>query len=646
MDSDTAHLQGSMAISLIDRNQTTISTGFQEIGSTLQNIQAQMAADKASVAQFNADMLSTIVKASVQSAISLFHNEISGQNRVDLRQEVTSRPSKSEVSQKYSNIGKTRKRLLYRRTYDFYLFRVTIQRHGTFDAMARTSPIATKETYVIHFNLPSFRRGFNYSTNSIHELYASGISHSLRSYNIIPESHPLWSACEALDISKVQSLFSTGQASPFDVSPDGSTSLTCVVRHFGLHSIRSKQLSSSEYDKMSSNALSLLYMLTKYTEFDDNELCYAVLFLASRTAIRIGISVRYLADILRLFLERDCFPEGSMDPAGVYYQGWGLTLALKESEIYSVLQQYGASQLPCFKARVQLGELCENSRQILEDPDAESLKYAFRHRRPCMYFVKDTDLDSITLWSLLTMHMLSPSKYAEALRHACRARLGVLFAHSPQKNLRKRKTTCITPRTAAKLGLLPKCRSLVDEQHDGDVILYMSTLEFATIVGQRVLLHEALLLAGWSSRELEDVYDEEMYEGVAALLTHTDILQPYLNQAEARAVFKDRLCRGAFLECERDAEVVDGEDGDGAGRRNRESLEEVANQWSVVLQVLPWGLKTVMANANAAWRLKDMPGSWPADGEIEGEERVLVPRKDFTCICQDSWAADWCVCDE
>jgi hypothetical protein len=179
-----------------------------------------------------------------------------------------------------------------------------------------------------------------------------------------------------------------------------------------------------------------------------------------------------------------------------------------------------------------------------------------------------------------------------------------------------------------------------------EIQLYLSTLEFADAIDQRPLLHESLLLANWTNHSIENLYDEELYEGVPKLLNHSDSLTPYLSREEARAAFKNALCRGtpiAFAQKE-DWDRMKGGDGDYRG--NWEGVEDIAKQWSSTLQLSPFLLEAVMKNASLAWRQRRTPGTW-IDDDRQEDDNVLVPGRDFTCICQE-WAkkSNWCLCDE
>jgi hypothetical protein len=440
----------------------------------------------------------------------------------------------------------------------------------------------------------------------------------------VPDDHPLWEACKALDIDVIKSLFSSGLASPFDRKEDGSTPLAIVFEEsvgWGDDQVVYKaSQESSQTTMLCARSLSLLSFLSNYIDFDDGIQPYFRLFRAL-DKIEIcrlgGRSATFVASVLRIMLSKNCFPDrSSVHPI---YAAYALTLDQKDSEVDQVLKSYSVHELPVFKAFFDSGgHLNENSKQMLEDPEALLLQPMSTDGRSWTHYdIWDKGFSATPILTLLCLPILCPTKYASALRYCCLTRLAILLRHDKLRNPR-----LLHHRTSFHVWSKNCARKLhVTKDSDNIYSGYCSPLEFARIIGQIPLLDNALVRAGWSQQEIDAIHDTEIFIGVERLLGGQII---YMTKQECQSRFKEQLCSGRF-------------------DRLEDNLYEISCEWAASLQIYWYNIQCVIKSANLALRLKTTPGAFPS--EIQ-EDTVLVPGVDFECFC-GPWRPQqlWCVCD-
>jgi hypothetical protein len=77
------------------------------------------------------------------------------------------------------------------------------------------------DNQVILAIFPILRRAFSYRASAVYGNW----SHSLRFHPILPKDAPVWKVCKTRNLLELRRLFSSGEVSPFVLTPDGASLL-------------------------------------------------------------------------------------------------------------------------------------------------------------------------------------------------------------------------------------------------------------------------------------------------------------------------------------------------------------------------------------------------------------------------------------
>ncbi|KAF7880454.1 uncharacterized protein EAF02_007300 [Botrytis sinoallii] len=370
----------------------------------------------------------------------------------------------------------------------------------------------------IFLTIPWARRGLDLRYEMPSVPYSRESFISLRPYYIHAKGSEFHKAVTEFDIETARNLFEQGRASPLD-EVEGLNGLLKILYLFKRNYDNSLHI---EWVKFI-----LGYQVDRYIDTKDLK---HFIFLASRG----GNDPVYEALTLILECSQDCFLQ---DP-DIKFSLWRIDRPPPEhSRIIMPLRNY--DQLidwDCHEFPSHPGLYLENSRQLFENPQGDGLDDALD--RGCQYrLISDQEWQGTILGNLENessvvsilefINRYSGSRSREEVIYCCSNRLEILIVKGLNLN---RDDTFRTQASLLNLNV---------------AVYYYSTVNYVIQTGAWKHLFEMLVQIGWNERKIQELYDEEIFLGIPALM---EGLQ-YRTIENAREEFLQRLLNGDDYSC-------------------------------------------------------------------------------------------------
>ncbi|KAH7400462.1 hypothetical protein BKA64DRAFT_482361 [Cadophora sp. MPI-SDFR-AT-0126] len=441
-------------------------------------------------------------------------------------------------------------------------------------------------TYHVQVKIPFWRGGMTYHPGNMGMMYGGSLCKSFRTYNIVPSNAPIIRACYDFDLPKVRWLFEAGLASPLDC--DSNPKMPLVLKIFA----------SLFWGRVAvgSKAIELLRFLICCLGGDIGS------FQLMETALMVD---GYSAEMLRNSEVCDAQAEAVrlviMNSSDDPLEGCNefLTIELSRSHIYPVLLSQEQWWLDDTISLEEAGfENCwiETDLQMLKDPKGLYLQKALLKG---LMYAREASRN-------VPIHLLL--KLAEKTReedfHQCvLSRLVILLKHGSDP----RRVHLFT-RPYFPWGLSKKIRSCT---------------AYALEINLLGLWETALMEAGWTQLEIQDLFEEELYLGIPDLVN--GVLK-YQTRDEQRKQFIETLRQGGFAYLDED------------------QLFNLSDELDCGLGLPSWEISAMVREVASILKLRATPGGWPED-----QATKLMPGKDFK-LPERRWVfeavKDWnCICE-
>ncbi len=401
----------------------------------------------------------------------------------------------------------------------------------------------------------------------------AGWSISLTYHHVVPSDSPLFDRIRHGDIPALQQLFSERRASPHDQMVGGIS--PCDEALKGL------TLASSE--KAEEKAFQMFRFLIQQGGFMHISVKTMTNFLVSNLKRWMASDTTH-ADCLRCILENS-----EDDPL---HQTGACSFIMKRNENEPFFKSLASEEywpiawgeVPFDKEARIFGE---TDRMLLSDPNGSSMKLEVQSGRHYVSVVPDLIVCNPCMVAD-TPPILSLLMQAVRFRHdnissACSHRISTLLRLKQNTN-----NLC---------GLFGSCFRV----HREDQI---SATRYARGQNLTDLWREALENARWTRFEVNDLFDEELYAGIAELSSEAFL---YMSRDDCRRDFVRKLCVGGFVGWE---------------------IEHVKRESKVLrlnLGVLSsFSVFTTIRSATSAFHQRFTPGGW-----LYPENWRLVPGIDF-----------------
>lgn len=499
-------------------------------------------------------------------------------------------------------------RLISRQHYKAWLVRLKYEVYEWELDLSLGTKKPSKKRYEIYVNLPFFRKLIEYTTFSTG--FNSGKSLGLKSYNIIPWESEIVRAFYQLDMAKILDLYSKGLASPYDHDESGRNAFDWLMNR--VHCLSRSMNQDREYEPhiyerlirqlsqcLTFNAGTLRRFLDIYKLFEYD--------VASRrpmiTFIRLILESQVKMDLYSIDYAQDC------------------TMEVRSSELHDILQPHIPSEHE-IKQLWYSGEEAmatsssngllwrETDYEIFLDPGGFRFKRAL-DSGPCVatyevngvYIIHSgflTTSHGRPIMTLLICGLYYQSSHEE-IREGCVNRLSAIFDYGYSLTA-----------TQIMLNGKPKISSSILEDNYEDEIISISIAEYAELTGASTILNAALKLSRWSDEDIQNLYDTQ-YDGIKELFSDGLV---YITQEEYREQFRNQVCAGTYL--------------DFSGIELLDLVDDLCVHGFCREFVSYWDVCSVIEEANKAYQLETLPGTWP-NPDNEG---VLQWGKDFDCHCE------------
>lgn len=448
--------------------------------------------------------------------------------------------------------------------------------HGSLSKFEPTqSQRVTK--YQVRVKIPFWRGGMTFHCGNANIMYGGGFYKSFRTYNFVPKDAPIIKACKRYDLQEVQRLFKAGLASPFDRNYEENESLVDIV------------LTSLFWDRWevpNMKTVELLQYLIACLGGDAGliHVIWKVLYtICEETAYPEEIPI--WEEAFRLAIEHS-----SEDPFTKCDQ-YLSSLKLTKTALYPVLT---GQQKWWLDNGINMDEnfdgdysdlWCETDLQMLADPEALNLQAALENGLQYIPYHKGCWEDFLSNVPLhLLLRIASETLDDQHFQQCVIARLVVML----------------------RSGSDPRRVYLLENPYMDYRIptrrLYCTG--YAQCLGLATLWRKSLEGAGWSSAEIEDLFDEELYLGIPELI---DGRLKYQTRDVNRKEFIETLRRGGFMDLD---DYV-----------NEILPRELESQVGLSAH----NIRKMITEVTSVVKRRATPGSW-----IDNEAIELMPGRDFT----------------
>ena len=378
-----------------------------------------------------------------------------------------------------------------------------------------------------HFRIPFCQRKVVFQYQSSPHPNSNGFDLQLRTYNIVSESSPIFEACRNLDLPRVQELFQTRSASPFDFYTSafgwGDVSIINEVLR-GL-----VMLSRDQAVENVSRGLDLLkYLLPMFRDnpqtlnYDDFNWELADLINSTNSYSTVA-----LVDIVRTILLPT--KEGSFELTNLCFIHLYITLDRLESPMSTLLLEQACCGVDMrdLQTDIRRNEFWENDRLILADLEGKNMKAAIRNGYSYRAaFTEDEEFLGKTDVKAGFLELAHRSDVPE-LVDCCRNRLSILIQHEYGNE---------------ELDDMLSARAFTTQNGH---YASLSLLQYALQLNMRDFLADILAGIGWRQDAINDIFDEELYTGIPELV---DGKIEYQSQDRLREQFVVDLVHGRFLD--------------------------------------------------------------------------------------------------
>lgn len=470
---------------------------------------------------------------------------------------------------------------------DFWLFEIELESRHQEQSLNEDqahnntqNDLNTTSSFHARLRIPFLRRNWSVRLQN----NSQGFDMQIKMYNILPASSPIFDACAALDLPRIQELFRKGEASPYDYCyVDGEPDASILDMVFS--AFCDDEASAAKYIK---GVACIRYLLTLskgisrlITPLYFQSACGVMLWEAEAEESFLGG--------MRLLLSQ-------VDESPFQYPlrediaSW-ITLKRARLPLASFLLQQQYHNIELEQGAFNIGvPFCENDRTMLLDLEGANVR---RHLRLggeyvfCCEEFNSLPADRSTIHTMYALIFTAKHSAHSKVVLCCKNRLAVLIRHELHQSLR---TINIAQSTQDRFF---------------DSFARVSPLEYALQLGLSEFMDATLLEAGLDNNQIMDLFDEVQYAGVPELLG--GILN-YTNQRTCRKQFILDLLHGRFHDQDKDNDAL---------------VRGIAASTGVPFMDR-WFIERLIEYASQAYRLKTTPGSW-----IEEEEVILIPKVDF-----------------
>ena len=537
--------------------------------------------------------LEAIIGAVVSRELKKHHYEVTQQDEKLIHfPEVSSRDETLEpVSYPQTHCMTRRDKVIHRSWFRTLLFDLEINtseinyvsqsqdgQQNSSSSLVSPTQVKRITKYHLRVKIPFWKFGLIFKSGNPNVYYNSSPSMSFQTYNIVPDKAPIFKACREFDLPEVRRLFEERVASPLDQGCEGKSLIDVVI----------EELWSRCLDKRkAANATLLLRFLIDCLGGSAPK--FRNLWLALYSAYDWKKSDRDLmdewAEAFRLVLMNSS--ENPLDNSIVSHF---MSLELSLTPIYDILvgqqkwwidydiRNFIPALKDCF---------VENDIQMLKDPSGVKMKEAvskgvlYRPYSLEVYWSYKYDDTIYSPFHLLLRFAIDCSR--DDILECCKVRIGILLdsGHDPRYLLR--------------------VNGAFERFHAGSL---SSVTGYAQHLGLKDLWRSGLEMAGWTSFEIEALFDEETYSCVPDLL---DGHIWYTTRDEQQKEYIETLRSGGF-----------------ASLKQHEIESVCRKELELELGIDYYNLEKIMHQVASLVNRRSTPGSWPQEQEFK-----LMPGIDF-----------------
>jgi len=431
-----------------------------------------------------------------------------------------------------------------------------------------------------------------YNSGNAGMMYGGRFCKTFRTNYFVPYDAPIINACKNFDLTEVRRLFEAGLASPLDLNHTYNRTLVdIVVWHlvFGIHCEPSIQVGA---------AISLLKYLIHCLN-DDIGAAHGIpdMFFFLRQHSYSKNAAAALEEACRILLIH-C----SDDPLEGLAEF--LTIPASGSSLYQILVAqdiWWIDDKVEYKTSADVKYWVETDLQMLRDPGGNTLKAALK--KGCVYRPHNSINKILVGETLHGLLVIASETMEEKFHHCIYSRLVIMIQHG------------LDPRG---ISFIQADYGLVPRQVKRTMRRPLSCTEYAQFLGLETLWARSLAGAGWSTADIDDLFEEDLVLATTSLLSGRI---EYRTQDDNRRDFIQAVRLGKFADLE------------------EETIHVLSFQFEFELGLRSYHVSGIIIEACSVFRERMTPGSW-----LDEENTVLMPGKDFQLpynVLDDYQLKDW-----